>query len=97
MVKADIVKRISERTGLKPAAAREVVEIVLGSVKDAIVEGGTVYLRGFGTFERKHRRAKPARDMKHGFQITLAERDVPHFRPSREFRELLNDAGADKF
>lgn len=95
MVKADIVKRISEQTGLKPAAAREVVEIVLASVKGALVEGDTVYLRGFGTFERKRRKAKPARDMKHGLQITLPARDIPHFRASREFREQLNDAGAE--
>ena len=47
--------------------------------------GEIVTLRGFGTFGIKHRAAKAARNITKNTTIQVPERDVPHFKPSKDF------------
>lgn len=50
MTKADIVARIAQQTGVKKAVAMTVVEAFMETVKDSVVAGNEVFLRGFGSF-----------------------------------------------
>ena len=50
MTKAELVSRISERTGIDKSTALEVVENFMEQVRNSLIEGESVYLRGFGTF-----------------------------------------------
>ena len=63
MTKADIVSRIIEQTGVEKATALAVVESFMEQVKNALTDGESVYLRGFGTFLIKQRAAKTARNI----------------------------------
>ena len=48
MTKADIVARIAQQTGVEKAVAMTVVEAFMETVKDSMVAGDEVFLRGFG-------------------------------------------------
>lgn len=50
MTKADIVARIAQQTGVEKAVAMTVVEAFMETVKDSMVAGDEVFLRGFGSF-----------------------------------------------
>lgn len=50
MTKADIVARIAQQTGVEKAVAMTVVEAFMETVKDSVVAGNEVFLRGFGSF-----------------------------------------------
>ena len=89
MTKSDIIKRISEETGLDRSVAARAVELMLTSIKDALSSGEAVHLRGFGTFQRKTRAAKPGRDIRKGITVEIPRHDVPHFRPSPSLSDLL--------
>ncbi|MBR1434048.1 MAG: HU family DNA-binding protein [Bacteroidales bacterium] len=89
MTKKELVKKVSAQTGVDRALVQRVTEAAMAAVRESIQEGEAVSLRGFGTFERKHRASKAARDMKAGRMMMVAAHDVPHFRPCREFKDSL--------
>ena len=85
MTKAELVKQISDATGVEKSAAMAIVEAFMETVKDSISKGEAVYLRGFGTFDIKHRAAKAARNITRNTTIIVPEHDIPSFKPCREF------------
>ena len=66
MTKAELVNEIASRTDVNKNDALKVVETFMEVVKDSLYEGKNVYLRGFGTFEIKHRAEKTARNIRNG-------------------------------
>lgn len=64
----------------------DVLEATLSTVKETVEDGGSVTLRGFGTFEPKHRAEKKARNIGTGKEVIVPARDIPFFRPSSEFK-----------
>ena len=85
MTKAELVKQISDATGVEKSAAMAIVEAFMETVKDSISKGEAVYLRGFGTFDIKHRAQKAARNITRNTTIIVPEHDVPSFKPCKEF------------
>lgn len=82
MTKAEIVKAIAANTGIEKSQVLAVVEGVMEEIKKSLANGENVYLRGFGTFEIKHRAEKKARNITAKTTVTIPARDVPHFKPS---------------
>ena len=63
MTKAEIVKQIAGQTGLESKMVAGVVEALLERIRAAQIGGQNVYFRGFGSFVRRERAAKKARDI----------------------------------
>ena len=84
MTKAEIVKKLAAETGMDRASVMSIVDGFMKEVKSSIYNRESVYLRGFGTFEVKHRAAKPGRNIRTGTPMMVPEKDIPAFRPSRE-------------
>ena len=55
MTKLDIVNAISEQTGLGTEEVYAVVEAFTATVKDNLLQGNEIFLRGFGSFLIKTR------------------------------------------
>ena len=58
MTKAEIVSKISEKTGIEKTTTLAVVESLMAEIKDSIKNEESVFLRGFGTFLAKERKEK---------------------------------------
>ncbi|MBQ8047123.1 MAG: integration host factor subunit beta [Prevotella sp.] len=94
MTKADIINQISAATGLQKRDVAVVVESFMSTIKTSLLEKKeNVYLRGFGSFDIKHRRAKTARNIKMNTTIHIEAHDMPHFKPSKSFIEQMKQAG----
>ncbi|MDP9329826.1 MAG: HU family DNA-binding protein [Actinomycetota bacterium] len=90
MNKGGLVAEVSKRTGVSKAEAGRVVDAVIDSVRDSVVRGERVTLADFGTFERKHRNERVARNpRKPGVPIKVPARDLPSFTPGKEFRSQV--------
>lgn len=63
MTKAEVVSDIAKSTGVDKETTLAVVEAFMESVKDSLVRGENVYLRGFGSFIIKERAEKTARNI----------------------------------
>lgn len=73
MTKADIVTRISDRTGLEKSDVLAVVEGFMREVKSSMESGENVYLRGFGSFVLKKRAEKTGRNISKNTTLIIPE------------------------
>ena len=89
MTKAEIASEIAKTTGIDKAAVVTVIEQFMTVVKDSLAHGENVYLRGFGTFDLKHRAKKTARNSSKNTTIIIDAHDIPHFKPCKEFLEAV--------
>lgn len=87
MTKAEIVSEIAKSTGIDRANVLATVEKFMEVVKDAMIDGENVYLRGFGSFIIKTRSAKTARNISKNTTIMIPEHKIPAFKPAKSFSE----------
>ena len=85
MTKADIINEISNNTGIDKTTVLKTVEALMETVKDSLVDGKNVYLRGFGSFIVKKRAEKTARNISKNTAIIIPAHNIPSFKPSKEF------------
>lgn len=91
MTKANIVARIAQQTGVEKAVAMTVVEAFMETVKDSMVAGNEVFLRGFGSFIIKKRAKKVARNISKNTTIVIPAHSVPAFKPAKTFLETVKE------
>lgn len=85
MTKADIVSRISEKSGIEKGDVLATVEAFMDEVKDSLECGENVYLRGFGSFVVKQRAEKTGRNISKNTTIKIPAHNIPAFKPSKVF------------
>ncbi len=91
MTKAEIVNEISRSTGMEKSAVLLIIEKFMDQIKDSMIDGHNVYLRGFGSFIVKTRKAKTARNISKNTTIMIPEHRVPAFKPSKKFLDDIKD------
>jgi DNA-binding protein HU-beta len=85
MTKADIIKEISQNTGIEKVTVEKAVEAFMETVKDSLTGGNNVYFRGFGSFTVKSRAEKTARNISKNTTIIVPAHNIPSFKPAKEF------------
>ena len=85
MTKADIVKEITQNTGIEKVTVEKAVEAFMETVKDSLTGGNNVYLRGFGSFIVKNRAAKTARNISKNTTMIVPAHNIPSFKQANEF------------
>ncbi|MEX1003638.1 MAG: HU family DNA-binding protein [Crocinitomicaceae bacterium] len=91
MTKADIVTKISEKTGIEKVAVQATVEAFMESVKSSLTDGKNVYLRGFGSFIVKERAEKTGRNISKNESIIIPAHNIPAFKPAKTFVEDVKE------
>ena len=92
MTKSDIVDRIAQGTGLTKLETEAVVDGFLKTVVEALSRDEHVEIRGFGTFRVKERAPRIGRNPRTGESVSLDNQFVPHFKVSRELRQLIDES-----
>lgn len=62
------------------------------NVKDAMVGGDEVFLRGFGSFIIKRRAEKTARNISKNTTIIIPAHNIPAFEPAKTFMAAVKDS-----
>lgn len=91
MTKAEIVARIAQQTGIEKSVVMTVIEAFMENVKEAMVAGNNVFLRGFGSFIIKQRAEKVARNISKNTTIVIPAHPVPAFRPAKTFLNAVKE------
>ncbi len=85
MTKAEIIEQVIAQTGIEKPSVTVTVEAIMETIKQSMVKGENIYLRGFGTFLLKKRAAKTGRNITKGTSVKIPAHFVPAFKPSKEF------------
>ena len=85
MTKAEIVSKISDKTGIEKADVLATVEAFMKEVKTSLENNKNVYLRGFGSFVVKKRAEKTGRNISKNTTIKIPAHNIPAFKPAKVF------------
>lgn len=85
MTKADIVKNISDKTGMDKSDVQMIAEKLMDEVKNSLKKNENVYLRGFGSFIIKKRAEKTGRNISKNIAVLIPAHNIPAFKPSKTF------------
>jgi len=92
MTKAELVSKISGKTGVEKITTLAIVESMMNEIKDSISSNEAVFLRGFGTFKAKKRAEKTGRNIKKNTTIIIPAHHIPAFKPAKAFvQEVKNN------
>lgn len=91
MTKQEIVTRIAQQTGMEKAAVTTVIEAFMENIKEAMIAGDEVFLRGFGSFIIKQRAEKVARNISKNTSIVIPAHSVPAFKPAKAFLNAVKE------
>ncbi len=94
--RADLLDAIYEscRT-LSRAQARDIFEMALEEISDALVRGETVKLRSFGLFAVRSKRERIGRNPRTGIEVPIKPRRVLTFKPSPVLIGSVNSGQAN--
>ena len=89
MTKAELVNSIAIATGYDKTSIQNIVEAMMTTVKKTMADGENVYLRGFGTFALKTRKAKVARNISKNVSIDVPAHNIVTFRTAQDFAKMI--------
>ncbi len=89
MNKGDLIEAVASQLGETKAAAGRAVEAVLASIADGVKEHEKVTLAGFGSFEKKHRKARTGVNPSTKEKITIGPSKTVAFKAAQSLREQL--------
>ena len=87
ITKADILDAIYVKTRSNRKEIRDVVDLFIGELKDALVAHKVIELRGFGTFQVKVRKGRQkARNPKTGETVSVDSHGIVAFKAGRDLK-----------
>ena len=88
MNKAELVAKIAE-SGLTKKDASIALDAAIAAIGDALAEGDSVQLIGFGTFSVKERAAREGRNPRTGETVKIAAAKAPVFKAGKALKEKV--------
>ena len=92
MNKTELIESIASATGESKRTVTGVLEATIDTVQKQVKKGERVSLPGFGTFERRARSARTARNPQTGEPLKIKASKVPAFKPGATFKQFVNGA-----
>jgi len=89
MKKMDLVDAVRGATSMNKKESALAVDAVLNAITDALKNGESVQLIGFGTFETRNRNARKGRNPLTGEEIMIQASNVPAFKPGKSLKEAV--------
>ncbi len=91
MNKTDLIDSIAKECDLSKAAAQRALDCVISTVIDAVKNGDTVQLVGFGSFSSGKRAARTGRNPSNGEEIQIAAANTVKFTAGKAFKDAVNE------
>lgn len=90
MNRAELVEQVAGATGQPKSEVSRTLSALIYTVTGALSKGDKVTLVGFGTFERRMRKARTGRNPRTLAPLKIAAAKVPAFRAGKELKDIVN-------
>ena len=90
LTKDKLITRLQTQVGLDKQESRQLVERLLGIMKDTLVMGEELLISGFGKFSVRQKKERRGRNPQTAERLVLAARKVLVFKASGVLRERIN-------
>jgi DNA-binding protein HU-beta len=86
MNKSELIDVIADKANLTKTAAGHALDAFVEAVSQAVADGDSVTLVGFGTFKSLKRAAREGKNPRTGEKLKIAATTVPKFTPGATFK-----------
>ena len=90
MTKAELVERLAQATDRSRTDAEHILDAILNVLTQALENGNSVDLRGFGRFQVSEKKERQGRNPRTGETMTIAAKRVVMFKPSKDLAGNMN-------
>jgi len=89
--KKELAMKVARETGCRKSLAAKMVNSIFIAMRNSIIRGDRIEIRGFGVFQVKNTKAKPAaRNPRTGKLIFVPARRKTHFKPGKLLKDELH-------
>ena len=90
MNKSELIRTLAEETDLPFEDASLVVNTFFDAMKESLIAGERIEIRGFGSFKIKEYEGYAGRNPKTGESVDVVPKRLPFFRAVKELKEFIN-------
>jgi integration host factor subunit beta len=94
MTKSELIDAVTSKANIPRKRAEEVVNLIFDSMKEALIQGDRIEIRGFGSFKTKHYEPYMGRNPKTGRLIEVREKVLPVFKVGKELKNRVNSSSS---
>jgi DNA-binding protein HU-beta len=87
--KTELIDAVAKRTGETKRAVATVLEELTTEIQKQVKKGEKVTLPGFGTFSRRERAGRIARNPRTGEEVKIRASKVPAFKAGTGFKQTV--------
>ena len=95
MTRSELVEEVARRANISTKESDRLVRTFLQTIQEQIARGEKITLSGFGTFERRTRKATVARNPKTGEPMPIAAQNVATFRAGTALKEAVKSTNPE--
>ena len=94
MTRSELIAEIARRAEISPKESDRLLRIITDTIQEYVASGEKITISGFGTFERRRRKATVARNPKTHEPMRIAEQYVAAFRAGSGLKEAVKICGS---
>lgn len=94
MNKSELIEAVAAKTDTSKAKIGEVLDALMGAIKDSLANGDGVQLIGFGTFAVIERAAREGRNPATGKTINIAAKKTVKFKVGKAMADAVSGVKA---
>ena len=92
ITKKDLARSVADAIGCKNNITLQMVDSLFEAMRETLIEGNRIEIRGFGVLEVKDTKPKPAaRNPRTGEVVYVPARRKTHFKPGKQLKEALHN------
>jgi integration host factor subunit beta len=90
MTKSELTDALAERQKISRQTAEAVINTFFNEMQQALLDGGRIEIRGFGSFKVRSYKGYQGRNPRNLAVIEVPPKRLPVFKPSRLMESRLN-------
>ncbi len=90
MNKSELIEALAEKMQLPVREAASITNTIIDTMSDALANGDSIEIRGFGSFVVKKYDSYTGRNPKTGEKIKVSPKKLPFFKVGKDLRERVN-------
>ncbi len=89
MTKSELIERLAVRSQLLEMDVEIAVRMILVALRESLVQGQRIDIRGFGSFDLRYYPPRVGRNPKSGESVKVPAKHSPHFKSGKELRKRV--------
>lgn len=91
MTRTEIAEYIISNSTLSRSQAQTAVDCVINAITESLINGESVYLRGFATIKAHTTKERKARNISKGTAMTIPAQRTVKFQLSKQLKNRMNN------